>query len=253
MDNLKIEKMRRAGSILGEVLSEVVKQVSPGMTELDVDKLAEELILKKGGFPGFKKVPGYKHAICISVNDVVVHGIPTKRIFKAGDIVGVDCGVFLGGYHTDMAETIVVGGKTDPKIEKFLKAGKRAVFEAIKVALPGNRVGNLSEKMQTTIESGGGSVVRSLVGHGVGKRLHEPPEIPGYLNGPINKTPALHVGQTLAIEIIYNMGSAEVVYSGEDDWTIVTEDGSLSGLFERTIAITESGPELLTRLTGDSL
>lgn len=256
MDHVKVERMRRAGGILGDVLSHVVESVTPGMTELDIDSLAEELILKKGGKPGFKKVPGYHNTICISVNDIVVHGIPTARVLREGDVVGIDCGVFLDGYHTDMAETVIVkkskkGLANEENIEKFLKTGKKSMFEAIKQAKPGNHVGNISSQMQNVVEGGGYSIVRSLVGHGVGKRLHEAPEIPGYLTGPINKTPQISAGQTLAIEVIYNLGRADVVYSGEDDWTIVTEDGGLSGLFERTIVVTEKGPELLTRLKGD--
>ena len=260
MNTAKTDKMRRAGAILGEVLETLAEFISPGITELEIDRLAEELILKKGGEPGFKKVPGYKHAICISVNDIVVHGIPTYRILSEGDIVGIDCGVFFEGYHTDMAETLRVSTQNSKlktqnyqKIDKFLAAGKRACFAGIEQAKAGNRVGHISAAMQKIIEGAGYSVVRSLVGHGVGKSLHEAPEIPGYLARKIEDTPLLHEGQTLAIEIIYNMGKANVVYSGEDDWTIVTEDRSLSGLFERTVLITKSGPELLTRLRGDTI
>lgn len=256
MDNAKILAMRHAGKILGEVLSDLVKFVSPGITELDIDARAEKLIVEKGGFPGFKKVPGYKHTICISVNDIVVHGIPTKRVLKEGDVVGIDCGVFYNGYHTDMAETTVVKNskfKVQSSVQDFLKIGKASLFNAIREAKVGNRVGNISIQMQEGVEGGGYSIVRNLVGHGVGKKLHEAPEIPGYLSGKIENTPRLNAGQTIAIEVIYNMGKPEVVYSGEDDWTIVTEDGSLSGLFERTILITNEGPELITRLTGDKL
>ena len=162
MNSTKIASMSHAGKILGEVLSELTKFVKPGITELDIDKLAEKLILEKGGEPGFKKVPGYKHTICISVNDVVVHGIPTGREIKPGDIVGIDCGVYYKGYHTDMAETVRVQNselriKNDKKdaIDKFLAAGKKACFDGIRQAKAGNRVGHISEAMQKAIEGGG--------------------------------------------------------------------------------------------------
>lgn len=250
----KVEKMKVAGKILGEVLESTLSYLKPGVTEIEVDKYAEELIRKKGGEPGFKKVPGYKHTICISTNDIVVHGIPTTRVLNKGDVVGIDCGVFLDGFHTDMAETVVVGQSRNKKVNKFLEAGKKAMFDGIKQAKSGNYVGNISEAMQEQIENKGGySVVRSLVGHGVGRQLHEKPEIPGFLSGKVEKTPKLTVGMTIAIEIIYNMGKAGVVYSEDDDWTILTEDESLSGLFERTILVTEKGPKLLTSLTSDKL
>lgn len=261
MDSAKIISMTKAGKILGEVLSEVTDSIVPGISELEIDHLAEKLITEKGGFPGFKKVPGYHHTICISTNDVVVHGIPTDRKINEGDIVGVDCGVYLEGYHTDMAETRRVStiNKNDKltvnekEKDKFLEVGKRAMFAGIAMAKPGNKVGDISKAIQDIVEGNGYTVVRSLVGHGVGKELHEHPEIPGYLESTIDKTPKLVPGMTIAIEVIYNMGSPEVVYTQGDDWTIVSEDGSLSGLFERTILIDEKGPKLLTKLTGDKI
>ncbi len=252
MDTVKIEKMTRAGKILGEVMDEIVKFVKPGVTELDIDRFAESEIVKRGGKPGFKKVPGYHHTICISVNDVVVHGIPTDRVISEGDIVGVDCGVYLDGYHTDMAETINLNRDSE-EIKKFLKAGKDAMFAGIAQVKAGNRVGQISQAMQGKIEGPGYAVVKSLVGHGVGKELHEEPEIPGYLAMKMEKTPVLRAGMTIAIEIIYNMGSPEVTYTEDDDWTIVTQDESLSGLFERTVLVTDTGFELITRLSGDKL
>ena len=249
----KIEVMRRAGVMLGEVLQEVLTAVKPGISEIELDRLAESLILEKGGEPGFKKVEGYQHTICVSTNNVVVHGIPKDRILEDGDIIGIDCGVYLEGYHTDMAETVVVGKNTDEALKQFLRVGKKAMYEAIRQAKVGHRVGHISREMQEIIESGGYSVVRSLVGHGVGKELHEAPEIPGYLEREIRKTPILEFGMTIAIEAIYNMGKNGVTYDGSDDWTISTEDGSLAGLFERTILITEEGPELITFFPGEIL
>ncbi len=248
----EILTMKNAGKILGEVLETVMNSIEEGMTELEIDSLAERLIREKGGESGFKKVPGYHHTICISVNDVVVHGIPTERKVNKGDIIGVDCGVYLDGFHTDMAETILLplGNKSDEEKKKFLKAGKDALFNAIFQVKAGNRVGDVSIQMQN-VEKMGYSIVKSLVGHGVGRDLHEDPEIPGFLAKPIRKTPLFKENMTVAVEIIYNMGSEEIVYSGEDDWTIVTKDKNLSGLFERSMIVTKNGPELLTRFSTD--
>jgi methionyl aminopeptidase len=249
----KIEVMRRAGKMLGEVLAEVLSAVKPGVTESSLDSLAERLILEKGGEVGFKRVDGYQHTICVSTNDVVVHGIPKERVLNEGDIIGIDCGVYLEGYHTDMAETIVVGQTADTSIKQFLSIGKKAMYEGIRQAKVGHRVGHISRAMQETMEGGGYSVVRSLVGHGVGKELHEDPEIPGYLEREMRKTPILEEGMTIAIEAIYNMGGQGVKYDGSDDWTIVSEDGTLAGLFERTILITETGPEIITFFPGETI
>lgn len=247
----EIEIMKHGGHILADVLFEVVKHAKPGVTELELDKMAEELIVKKGGEPGFKKVEGYKHTICISTNDNVVHGIPTKYALKEGDVVGIDCGVFYEGFHTDMAETVLVGNPHTQEgdlARKFLEVGKHALEEAIKQAKPGNRIGEISKTIQTIVEKQNGySIVRSLVGHGVGKELHEEPEVPGFLYGKIEKTPKLLENMTIAVEIIYNMGSNEVVYANTDGWTIKTRDGSISGVFERSIYISKHGPVLLTQ------
>lgn len=241
----ELEKMQYGGEILADVLFSLMKEIKPGVTELDIDRMAEERIKKRGGEPGFKKVKGYNHTICAATNDVVVHGIPTTYAFKTGDVVCIDCGVYYGGFHTDMAETVVVG-TADAGVHDFVNAGKEALEKAIAVALLGNRIGHISKEIQETIEGKGYSVVRSLIGHGVGRELHEEPEIPGYLSGKIEKTPLLREGMTIAIEVIYNMGKPDVVYAGTDGWTIKSKDGSLSSVFERTVAITKDGPEVLT-------
>lgn len=250
----EVDKMRAGGKILAKVLNELLKNIKPGVTELEIDHLAEKLIRKNGAEPGFKKVQGYNYSICVSTNDVVVHGIPTDYVFKEGDVVGIDCGVFYKGLHTDMAETLRVStinkqqltnNKKD-KIDKFLEIGKKALSVGIKEAQEGNRVGHISRIIQDIVEGQGYSVVKSLVGHGVGRELHEEPEIPGYLNTKIEKTPLLKNGMTIAIEVIYNMGKDDVMYKGKDGWTIATGDSSLSGLFERTIAVTKQGPVVLT-------
>lgn len=247
----EIDIMKKGGMILSEVLWELMKHVRPGVTELEIDDLADKLITQKGGEPGFKKVKGYRHSICACTNDVVVHGIPSEYRFKAGDLVCIDCGVYYKGYHTDMAETVLVQGakyKAQEDKQRFLMIGKKALDAGIKQAVLGNRIGHISKAIQEIIEAEGGySVVRSLIGHGVGKKLHEDPEVPGFLEGPISKTPLLMEGMTLAIEAIYNMGTADVVYAGTDDWAIKSADGSLSAVFERTIAIAAHGPLILTK------
>ena len=248
----EIKIMVASGHILAEVLTEVLKYVKPGISELELDSLAEKLIIEKGGEPGFKKVPGYKHAICVSTNDVVVHGVPSGYRLKEGDIIGIDCGVYYKGFHSDMSETIRVRSenskvKTNDLIDKFLQTGKKALEEGIKAAKLGNHVGDISKTIQDIVEGNGYSVVRSLVGHGVGRDLHEEPEVPGYLMGSINKTPILKEGMVMAVEVIYNMGKSEVVQEDADGWSIKTEDKSLSGVFERTLAIIKNGPLVLTK------
>jgi methionyl aminopeptidase len=251
----EIRIMQTGGKILAETLFKVLKNVRPGVSEIELDALAEKLIREKGGEPGFQKVPGYKHATCISTNDVVVHGIPTDYILKEGDIIGIDCGVFYKGFHTDMAETVRVRDQRseirDQKsddVDRFLKVGREALETGIREARLGNHVGDISRAMQSIVEAQNGySVVRSLVGHGVGRELHEEPEIPGYLVGKIEKTPLLSEGMTIAIEIIYNMGGPEIVFANRDGWTLKTEDGSLAGLFERSLAITKGGPLIVTQ------
>ena len=244
----QIKIMQHGGHILHDVLMEVVSAVKPGMTEIEVDKMAERLIRAKGGEPGFMKVKGYHHTVCMSTNDVVVHGSPGKYAFKVGDVVGIDCGVFYKGFHTDMSESVRVskGKKTKDEVDEFLAVGKKALDEAIAVAVIGNRIGHISQKIQTIVEGGGYSVVRHLIGHGVGRNLHEEPEVPGFLGRrSIANTPLLQEGMTIAVEVIYNMGEHDVVLD-HDGWTIRTEDGQLAGLYERTIAITKEGPLMLT-------
>ncbi|PIY93852.1 MAG: type I methionyl aminopeptidase [Candidatus Levybacteria bacterium CG_4_10_14_0_8_um_filter_35_23] len=249
----EIEKMRIGGKILADVVFEVLNRAKPGITELALEKFAEELIIKKGGFPGFKKVKGYKFATCISTNDVIVHGIPGNYSLKEEDVFGLDCGVYYEGFFTDMSETIRVrnskfeirNSKLD-EIDEFLETGGFALNEAIKKAKIGNRVGHISKTIQDIVEDKGYSVVRDLIGHGVGRKLHEEPGIPGYLVGKIENTPLLKEGMTIAIEVIYNMGKSGIKYS-DDQWTIRTQDKSFSGLFERTVVITKKGPVVLTR------
>lgn len=252
MINIKTEKeieiMARGGKILAEVFDILGEKVDVGWSELEIDALAEKLIREKGAEPGFKMVEGYKHTVCISVNDVVVHGVPTEYKLKRGDIIGIDCGVYFEGFHTDMSNTYRVCNKEKgDEVDKFLETGVKALNEAIAKAKIGNRIGDISKTIQDIVEKQNKySVVRSLVGHGIGRNLHEEPEVPGYLASKIENTPELVEGMVIAIEVIYNMGKPELVYANDDGWTLKTEDGSLSGLFERTVAITKDGPKVLT-------
>lgn len=253
----EIKIMQYGGHILSEVLIEVLRHVKPGVKEREIDALAERLIGERGGEPGFMQVKGYYHATCMSTNDVVVHGIPGNYKFKEDDIVGVDCGVYYKGFHTDMAETVrIKNGKPQfytgkekggDKIDRFFTVGKKALNKAINIAVAGNRVGHISKAIQDIVEKESGySIVKSLIGHGVGKELHEEPEVPGYLWDKIENTPLLREGMTIAIEVIYNMGKADVVLDG-DGWTIRTKDGQLAGLHERSITITKVAPLILTK------
>ena len=242
----EISDMKKGGRILAYALEKVIEAIKPGVSGNELEKIASLQIEKEGGFPSFKNVNGYHHALCLSVNDAVVHGIPGDYSLKEGDVIGIDCGVFYKGLNTDMSETVRVGEFKDDEINKFLKVGKKALLEAIVEAKEGNRIGHISKKIQEIIEESGYSVVRTLVGHGVGRDLHEEPEIPGFLDKKVENTPLLKEGMTLAIEVIYNMGKSDV-NRGPDGWTIKTKDGKISGLFERTIAVTKDGPLILTQ------
>ena len=195
------EIMKKGGKMLAIALQETLDAVRPGVTEAELDTIAEKAIRRQGGEPGFMKVPGYKHTVCVATNEVVVHGIPTDYALQKGDVICIDCGVYYEGLHTDMADTVVVGGdeSVSEEVRTFLATGKKALDEAIKVAVVGNRIGHISKTIQDIVEGKGYGIVRSLVGHGVGKELHEEPEVPGYLHGKIEKTPELVEGMTIAV------------------------------------------------------
>lgn len=239
--------MKQSGVIAAKALKRSLEAIKVGVTELEVDKEVEKEIYKNGGDLSYKTVPGFDYASCITVNDEVVHGIPTVRQFGVGDLVSVDLAVMYKGWHTDCAWSILVDGKgvdseRSEKI-KFLKAGEEALWDGIAQAVEGNRVGDISAAIQNRVEGAGYSVVRSLVGHGVGRSLHEDPEIPGY--GHKGRGVLLKSGMTLAIEVIYTKGSHEVVLD-KDGWTFRSEDGSWGGLFEMTVIVGKKEAEVLT-------
>lgn len=245
----EIEAMKKGGHMLAVALNEALSAVKPGITEAELDKITEQSIRSQGGEPGFMKVPGYHHTICTATNEVIVHGIPGSYALKNGDVICIDAGVYYKGLHTDMADTVVAGGDeaTAPEVKKFLEVGQKALWAGIEQAKGGNRVGHISKAIQEIVEGAGYSVVKTLVGHGVGKELHEEPEVPGFLATKIERTPVLKEGMTIAVEVIYAMGKDRVEYANHDGWTIKTADNSLSAVFERSILITNADPIILTQ------
>jgi methionyl aminopeptidase len=242
-DKEEIQAMREGGKILGIVLAEIEKMIAPGITTIDLDIKAEELTKKLGGIPSFKGYRGFRHTLCTSINEQVVHGIPGPVILKEGDILTVDCGVLYKGFHTDSAITKGVG-EIDSQKQKFINTCEKALQRAIEAARPGIRVKQLSKIIQEIVEKQGYSPIRDMVGHGVGQKLHEDPCIYNFVND--EPSPVLQQGMTLAIEPIISMGDYHIK-TLRDGWTTVTVDGSLAAQIEHTIVITEKGAEILTK------
>ena len=239
----EIELMRESGRILSIVHTELAKMIKPGISTLDIDKRCYEIIRDFGCIPSFLNYQGYPASVCVSVNDEVVHGIPNKnRILKDGDLVSLDAGVIYKGYHSDAARTVAVG-EVSAEWKRLMDVTKQSFFEGIKYAKPGYRIGDISGAIQDYAESFGYSLVRELVGHGVGRELHEDPQVPNFRTK--RKGIRLEPGMTLAIEPMVNMGHYDVNWL-DDGWTVVTADGSPSAHYENTILITDGEPELLT-------
>jgi methionyl aminopeptidase len=240
--------MRQGGLILGKVRQALFEFTQVGTTPESIEALAQKLIKEAGAEVSFDKVPGYHWATCITRNDGVVHGIPTSQEpFVNGDVVMVDVGVYYQGYHTDCAFTKVVGNSS-PSKDRFLKAGLLGLEKSIAQVKSGARIGAISQAMQDTLTEYGYRATRELTGHGVGHNLHEEPMIPNVVVSPIEKTPKMYTGQTLAIEIIYVEGKPELVLE-DDGWTISTKDGKLSAVFEETVEVTADGFSILTKPT----
>lgn len=240
--NEEIEIMKTAGEIAAKALKKARAAIKPGVSCIELDLIANSQIKELGGEPSFMTVEGYQWTICTTINHQVVHGIPTERKVKSGDIISIDIGAIYKGYHSDLAITQAVGHVSN-ETQKFIQVGKRTLHEAIAKAKPGNKIGDISSTIQERIENAGYAVVKSLSGHGVGRELHEEPMIPGF--GKANTGPKILENMVLAIEVIYAQKSQEVVIE-KDNWTISTKDGSLSGLFEQTIVTTNNGPIVLT-------
>jgi methionyl aminopeptidase len=238
----EIERMARAGEVVADVLALLGERARPGVTTEELDGLADEFIRSRGGTPTFKGYRGYPASICTSPNDMVVHGIPGPYTLAEGDLLSVDVGVTLGGFVADSAFTFPVG-EISPEAERLLDVGQAALEAGVEQCRPGRRLSDISHAVQTVTEDAGFSVVRSLVGHGVGRAMHEDPQIPNY--GAPGRGPLLAEGMTFAIEPMITAGGPEVVVH-DDDWSISTEDGSLAAHFEHTVAITEAGPQILT-------
>lgn len=239
----EIELMRESGRILAEVLEELQKTVKPGISTLDIDKRCAELIKGYHCIPSFLNYNGFPASVCISINSEVVHGIPNRnRILKEGDIVSLDCGVIYQGFHSDAARTIGVG-EISKEAQKLIDVTQQSFYEGIRYAKEGHHLNEISEAIQNYVESHGFSIVRDLVGHGIGRDLHEEPQIPNFKSK--RRGPKLEAGMTLAIEPMVNAGRYDV-YWEDDDWTVVTDDGSLSAHYENTVHITNEEPEILT-------
>ena len=239
----EIELMKEAGRLVGETHKYLKQFIKEGITTIELDRLAEDFIRKNGGIPTEKGYEGYPASICASVNDEVVHGIPTKdHIIDEGDIVSLDAGVIYKGYHSDAARTHAVG-EISKEASKLIEVTKESFFEGLKYAKEGNHLFDISRAIQKYVEANGFSVVRDLVGHGIGSNLHEAPEIPNFAGR--RKGMKLKAGMTLAIEPMVNAGHYDVCWL-DDDWTVVTADGSLSAHYENTVLITEDGYEILS-------
>ncbi len=240
----EIEKMRQSGRVTRQVLTETAQLVRPGVTTLELDRFVERRLQEFGAQPAFKGYRGYPNCLCTSVNDEIVHGIPSHRRLREGDIVGLDLGVVIDGYYSDAALTVPVG-EISESLKKLLQVTKESVALAIEEARLGHRVGDLSAAIQRHVERHGFSVVRDLCGHGIGRQLHEEPQVPNF--GRPGHGPALKEGMVVAIEAMVNAGDYAMRVA-DDHWTALTVDGSYSAHFEDVVAVTRNGPEILTRI-----
>lgn len=238
----EIEYMRQAGKVVGETLAILQESIKPGITTGELDRIAEEYIRSRNAVPSFKGYCGFPASICASINNEVVHGIPDKRVLRAGDIISIDCGAILNGYHGDAARTFAVG-QISKEAENLIKVTKQSFFKGIEKAIVGNRLSDISSAIQQYAEEQGYSVVRDYVGHGIGTEMHEEPEIPNF--GRPDRGPKLVEGMVLAIEPMINIGEFHVKVQS-NGWTVVTKDGTLSAHYENTVAILKNGPEILT-------
>src|SRR5580700_4228913 len=240
----EIEKMRRSGHIVRQVLEAVKQEVAPGKSTMDLERVAERKIKELGAKPAFKGYYDYPCVLCTSVNDEIVHGIPSeKRVLKAGDIVSIDTGVVLDGFYGDAAITVPEGGALKPELQKMVEVTRDSLYRGIEAARIGNSVGDVGAAVQYLVEANGFSVVREFVGHGIGTKLHEDPQVPNY--GTPGSGPRLRDGMVLAIEPMVNVGRSETRLL-DDKWTAVTQDGSYSAHFEHCVAVTKNGPVILT-------
>ena len=242
----EIKTMQQGGAILKEVMREVVLQVKPGITTMEIDQLVQKGLKKRGADISFNKVDNYSWATCTSVNAQIVHTPPSSYVLKDGDLLTIDAGAYFGGFHTDCAISFMVGDSRDETIERFLQAGKDALIDAIKAVKVGNYIGDISKAFQDRIESEGYSIIRRLTGHGVGKELHEEPYVPCFVSKPREQTVKITPGLVIAVEVMYAMGSGEMIQEPGNDWSLITKDGSLSAQFEHSLAVSDKNTLILT-------
>ncbi len=238
--------MQECGNIMKKVMAVLVPQVVPGMTTKRVNEIATNEINHNGAELSFNKVDGYRWAICASVNEQIVHTPPSDYVLRNGDLLTIDIGVYYQGYHTDHAVSFVVGESKDPSIERFLSVGKETLDRAIAQSVAGNYIGDISKAMQEGIESAGFHIIKRLTGHGIGHDLHEEPYVPCFVSKPRAQTLKLKPGLVIAVEVMYSMGTEDMVLEKGSDWSLVTKDGSLAAQFEHTLAITDHGTIVLT-------
>lgn len=243
----QIESMRKGGAMLAQVFKEIEPYVTPGRTTRQIDTRVTEIIHRLGASPSFKRVHGYVDSICIPVNEQVVHTPPSERVLKERDLVTLDVGVYYEGLHTDSAETYYLGDPIPDDIKDFMSAGRESLAAGLAQVQLGNRIGDISKAIYEVISGAGYYIIPQLTGHGVGRELHEDPMIPGYLDRPIEKTPRIEPGMVLAIEVIYAKGTKHIKLE-RDMWSYRTVDRSLAACFEHSIAITDKGAEILTKL-----
>jgi methionyl aminopeptidase len=241
----ELELMRESNRLVAEALYELQKLVAEGITTEELDQCAEDFIRRRGAAPAFKGYRGFPASLCVSINEEIVHGIPSRRKLHDGDIVSIDMGVLLNGFYGDAAITVAVGS-TSPRVQKLLQVTEASLYRGIEKAVVGNRLLDISKAIQATVEADGFSVVRDFVGHGIGKNLHEEPQIPNFYS-PTAPNPRLQEGMVLALEPMVNEGTYKMKILA-DEWTAVTADSKLSAHFEHTVAITRNGPWILSSL-----
>ena len=234
------EAMIKGGQIISRVMAELIPKIKSGITTLALDAEATRLIREFGGELSFNKVPGYKHATCMSVNEVIVHGVPSAHVLKDGDVLKVDIGAYFGGYHVDYGDTFYVGNNPPAEISKFLEVGRKTLQEIIALAKKDVRIGLISSTIEKNIHGAGYKVVLDLTGHAVGKELHEEPLIPGFLDTDIKNTPRLKAGRAYALEVIYSMKDDCISYANNDGWSLRTRKSSQSACFENSLFIDEN-------------
>jgi len=242
----EIKIMSEGGKKLKQIVERLIKFVKPGITTLAIENEAQRLIKEEKAEVSFDKVEGYQFATCLPVNEQIVHTPPSERVLKKGDLLTIDIGLYYQGFHTDCAKTMVVGEEEKGEIKRFLDTGREALKKAIEKIKVGGYLGEVSKTIEAIIKKNGYFVIKKLTGHGIGKDLHEDPFVFGFLDRPVEKTLKIKAGLVLAVEVIYSMGTEEMAFEKDNNWSIVTKDGSLSSCFEKTVAVTKNGVLILT-------